>query len=217
MNENNTLYPLFSTPILCIKDAYTISPKEYKFICNQQKTKIISDPSAVYDRMEKKDISSFRSNNTYILDTKELKKFKKVLQKYVEDYFYSVLHVKKNQCFYITQSWINYGSPGASLHFHHHPNSILSGVFYFHEKNTPIIFEKAGLFPGFEFNADKYDSVNSESYSIEGTRHKLILFPSSLRHGVSRNNSDETRISLSFNTFIKGKIGEYEGLTEMTT
>ena len=217
MNENNTLYPLFSTPILSIKNAYKISPKEYKFILNQKKTKILSDGTEY--RREAKDKGiwtyNFRSDNAYILDTPGLKKLKKVFQKHVEDYFYGVLHVKKNQLFYITQSWINYNPPGASHHFHHHPNSILSGVFYFHEKNTPLIFEKVGLFPGFEFICDKYDVVNSISYWMEASQHKLVLFPSSLRHGVARNESDKMRISLSFNTFAKGTIGEYTELTEL--
>jgi len=33
------------------------------------------------------------------------------------------------------------------------------------------------------------------------------LFPSTLMHSVAKNKSDVERISLSFNTFIRGKLG----------
>ena len=42
---------------------------------------------------------------------------------------------------------------------------------------------------------------------------ELILFPSNLQHSVPANQSDEDRISLSFNTWIKGDIGDKEKLT----
>ena len=35
----------------------------------------------------------------------------------------------------------------------------------------------------------------------------MVLFPSSMYHEAPTNMNDETRISLSFNTFIRGEIG----------
>ena len=43
----------------------------------------------------------------------------------------------------------------------------------------------------------------------------LILFPFSLERGVDKKKGTNTRISLSFNVFIKGKIGENAILTEL--
>jgi hypothetical protein len=41
----------------------------------------------------------------------------------------------------------------------------------------------------------------------------LVLFPSSLTHMVETVKGDQTRISLSFNTFPVGNIGEEVSLT----
>ena len=43
----------------------------------------------------------------------------------------------------------------------------------------------------------------------------LFLFPSFLHHGVDKKKGTNTRISLSFNVFMKGKIGVKEQLTEL--
>ena len=41
----------------------------------------------------------------------------------------------------------------------------------------------------------------------------LVLFPSHLSHLVPSNLSDEERISLSFNTWVKGSLGTKQRLT----
>ena len=42
---------------------------------------------------------------------------------------------------------------------------------------------------------------------------ELILFPSNLTHSVPTNESDEERISLSFNTWSAGSLGDIDNLT----
>ena len=44
---------------------------------------------------------------------------------------------------------------------------------------------------------------------------ELVLFPSYLRHMVPVNKSDKERISISFNTFVKDKLGSENDLTEL--
>ena len=46
-------------------------------------------------------------------------------------------------------------------------------------------------------------------------KNHLILFPSTISHSVNPNNSDKERVSLSFNTFIKGYVGTKKRLTEL--
>ena len=41
------------------------------------------------------------------------------------------------------------------------------------------------------------------------------MFPSSLTHMVETKEGNNTRISLAFNVFIKGKIGNNKQLTEL--
>jgi hypothetical protein len=43
----------------------------------------------------------------------------------------------------------------------------------------------------------------------------IILFPSSLTHMVETKEGTNTRISLAFNVFIKGTVGNNKNLTEL--
>ena len=108
----------------------------------------------------------------------------------------------------ITESWINYTSPGEFHHLHYHPNSFISGVFYF--KTIPddsIVFVKTvkGMF---EIEPNNYNYLNSDSWALPVKTGDLLLFPSTLQHQVDKNKSNDVRISLSFNTFIKGDISK---------
>ena len=48
---------------------------------------------------------------------------------------------------------------------------------------------------------------NAAQVNFNNENGKLVLFPSTLLHAVAKNKSDVERISLSFNTFIKGQLG----------
>jgi len=60
--------------------------------------------------------------------------------------------------------------------------------------------------------AKEYNLFNSESWWFETGTNDLVIFPSSLTHMVEKVVGKE-RISLSFNTFLKGYIGEDLELT----
>lgn len=54
---------------------------------------------------------------------------------------------------------------------------------------------------------------NSESWWFEVGTGDLVLFPSHLQHMVETVQGEQTRISLSFNTFPVGLVGEEVDLT----
>ncbi len=60
---------------------------------------------------------------------------------------------------------------------------------------------------------ENFNLFNSESWWFEVATGDLMLFPSSLTHMVETVKSDKTRISISFNTFPKGYVGEDLDLT----
>ena len=62
---------------------------------------------------------------------------------------------------------------------------------------------------------DTYEPYNSYTWWIGIKTYDIILFPSSLTHSVEPVTSDETRISLAFNSFIKGVLGNNSELTEL--
>ena len=43
----------------------------------------------------------------------------------------------------------------------------------------------------------------------------LVIFPSSLMHNVPTVKSDQVRISLAFNTFVKGVLGKDDQLSRV--
>jgi hypothetical protein len=95
---------------------------------------------------------------------------------------------------------------------------LISAVYFVTDKSSPIKFLKSALqhiFPLFEFTVKEYIDVNSDSWKVDNVKDTLLLFPSSLRHYVPPNEQDFNRVSLSFNTFVKGKIGESDKATEL--
>ena len=157
------------------------------------------------------------SNDSYVLENKIFKNLKKDLNDRILDYVDKVLCTNSPIIPYITQSWINYTETNQFLHRHFHPNSYVSGVFYVDAKKKvdQIRFYKAGQ-KTFDLSVARYNDFNSASWWCSVQTGDVVLFPSSLHHGVEKKKGPDTRISLSFNVFFKGKIGATTRLTELT-
>jgi len=154
------------------------------------------------------------SNDRNMLEHEELKDLREFLVSKVDEYFKQVHNPKHDVELKITQSWCNYTSPGQFHHKHAHPNSFISGVFYPQadvEKDR-IFFYKDG-YQQIKMPPEDWNLWNSESWWFEAGTGKLVLFPSSLTHMVPNTESEQTRISLSFNTFPIGYVGTDEELT----
>ena len=61
----------------------------------------------------------------------------------------------------------------------------------------------------------EFNLYNSRSWFFPVETNQIILFPSSTTHSVGQKKGNNTRLSLAFNVFIKGKIGSNFGLTEL--
>jgi uncharacterized protein (TIGR02466 family) len=170
----------------------------------------------VADAERRPNMGNQTSVNNYILKEKPLKKLADFLLESANKYFQEVYKPKNDVNLYITQSWLNYTEKGGYHHKHAHPNSFISGVFYVNAdvtKDKIFFFEdsyKRIAVPAKEFNL-----FNSESWWLEAGIGVLYLFPSSLTHMVETVQHEETRISLSFNTFLNGVIGDNHNLTEL--
>ena len=154
------------------------------------------------------------SLENYILKKKELKGIRKFIEESLEQYFISVFQPQDTVKLCITQSWVNYTAKGQWHHKHAHPNSFVSGVFYFsaNEKSDKIYFSK-DKYERIKLDTKEWNAFNSETWWLEANTGKLIIFPSELTHNVAPVEEEETRISLSFNTFPIGVIGEEMDLT----
>ena len=118
---------------------------------------------------------------------------------------------------YITQSWLNYTEADQYHHIRAHPNSVVSGVFYFDSdiKNDKILFTHPISYKQISPEIDKFNLWNSHTWFFPVETGDLYLFPSSTTHQVETKKGKNTRISLAFNTFYKGTIGSNYDSTEL--
>jgi len=150
--------------------------------------------------------SNSMSSNTDWLDGKEIKT---IIEAELNYYFYEVLQVVPDTEIYITESWANKSTPNEQHHRHNHPNSIVSGVCYVdNDEYTGNIVFNTSQYSQIEFQVKESNIYNSKTWSFAPMIGTLILFPSSLEHSVTKNLSKKDRISISFNTFIKGTISK---------
>ena len=198
----NELLQVFPIPVHITKYEENME-KEFKFIKNIE---YIPNGSN----------GNYKSKNTSVLKCKELQNISDFIKKQLDVYCEKVISSK--QKLVPTISWINKNPKGSKHHEHIHPNSITSGVFYFAINNTtPIQFHKNNQW-GLKLSVNKYNIFNSETFSVPMNTGELILFPSSTKHSVPINKSEEERFSLSFNTFVSdSEIGDRKTLTYLNT
>jgi uncharacterized protein (TIGR02466 family) len=198
-----TINGIFPTPIYISKLNRDITTKELSFI---DKTKL--------DTFNNE--GNKTSNDNYILNNKAFKNLKEELDLRLQDYFDKIISTINNVTPYITQSWLNYTETNQYHHKHQHPNSLISGVFYIncHEEYDKIKFFN-DTYKTIRLEIKDWNLYNSESWWFPVKTGDIILFPSSLSHMVETKQGDNTRISLAFNVFIKGTVGNNKQLTEL--
>ena len=156
------------------------------------------------------------SIDSYVLDKKPFSKLKKYILKNLDNYFKKIIDPLENVKPYITQSWINYTKPNQYHHIHRHSNSIVSGVLYLDvDVNYDKIFFVNDTHDSILIQPKNFNVFNSKNWFFPVKTGELILFPSDAAHYVENKKGENTRISLSFNTFIKGKLGNKNDLTKL--
>lgn len=105
----------------------------------------------------------------------------------------------------IVSSWININPKHAYNRKHVHSNSGVSGAYYVSvpdDSHGNFIFHRSREFADYRWNQlSKTDSKDLKSFiSYPPKTGDLILFPSYLEHEVMPNQSEDPRISISFNT-----------------
>jgi uncharacterized protein (TIGR02466 family) len=197
------IHSIFPTPI-------------YLTSLNREFTK--SELSFVDDTKSKtkENFGNIISKDSYILNQKKLSNIKEQLDLIIKDYFDKVISCSENTKPYITQSWINYTEANQFHHRHNHPQSLVSGVLYINadKDNDKIKFFKSE-YEFFRPEYKEFNLFNSSSWWFGVKTGDVILFPSSLTHDVEIKKGDNTRISLAFNVFVKGTIGEKEKISEL--
>ena len=205
--SGDELMQLFPTPVLICP--YPVDyTKELEWINNQECRKENQGGDAGGQKIH----YNRQSEDTFVLDRPELANVRAFIEAKLHEFVTKIY--SSTDKLVITQSWLNKSKKGESHHEHVHPNSMVSGVWYpqIHEQLPPIQFRSKGQ-RDVSLQTEKYNTFNSATFLLPMKKGELILFPSNLSHSVPANQSDEERISLSFNTWPKGNMGDIKSLT----
>lgn len=151
------------------------------------------------------------SKNNYILDMPEFKSLRDAVQEelniVISDYY-----ERPNIKLYITQSWFNINDDEDHHPSHCHSNSFMSGSMYLQTG-----FEDAIIFtdPSVNFRINILPGSKYPEVKLPVTKGDIILFDSLIYHSVERQKRKTKRISLAFNTWFNGTIGNPTTLTEL--
>jgi uncharacterized protein (TIGR02466 family) len=131
------------------------------------------------------------------------------LKKVCEDVMYSKYASELKVCL----MWCNKSEYMQWHHAHSHPCSILSGIIYISGTSGSTWFSKENPYalPKIFYPSKNIDINNQYFESIYKHKPKkqtMIIFPSSMIHSVDENmNKEESRITISFNSFFNGTVG----------
>ena len=165
---------------------------------------------------EKIGMTNHRSVNFTLFDNfaEDLEDIKNFCEHHLKLYLEEIEGVDTNLAgLRITQSWLNKNKPNESHPSHFHPNSYLSGVFYIRclpNDNIGITNRLEGMYNTMIFPIKNSTAWNANEVKVSVEEGDLVLFPSWVLHFVNLNETiNEDRISLAFNTFPIGELGQY--------
>jgi uncharacterized protein (TIGR02466 family) len=193
------MFNLFPTPVAFSKFERELTEEELDFLKNQEK---------------KPNTGNTTSADRKILEHTLMKDIRVAIQKAIDEYFKEIYRPAFDVNLQLTQSWLNYSEQGQFHHKHAHPNSFISGCFYPQaDKNIDKIYFFNESYHRVKIHTEDFNAYNSESWWLPVGTGDIVIFPSSLTHMVEKVESPVTRISLSFNTFPVGYVGNDESLT----
>ncbi|MFT6045148.1 MAG: hypothetical protein ACI9WC_000847 [Arenicella sp.] len=196
--------PLFAEPIFRCDVSSAISAEQISFI---QNLVMVNNQANLI------------SENLYLFEEPEMASIKAAVQEALDTYASEVLCIP--QQLYVTQSWSLINNPTIGMHGHSHSNSVVSGSLYYcdlPEPNANMVFNRHRGYQQLELSPDrqKRNIYNTTANSVEPKQGEIILFSSGLQHLVEKNKSAQPRYSIAFNSFIKGKLGSYRDVSELT-
>ena len=187
MTPEKILWPLFSKPIFKTHvDVSNVNLESVKWAKNYQ---------------------NWVSQSQQVLDEPEFSELADKVYQGVAEYFYGIMQATPEIELYITESWFNKTEKGQIHHRHWHPNSLFSAVVYLQsEGDSGRIKFITSQYDTIEYNINDSNLYNSRSWSVTPEVGSMLVFPSNVEHMVEEYLGDIPRISLSFNTFIRGNI-----------
>lgn len=189
----------FSTPVI----------EELIKINNDDLRQIALDKYRQEEGVTKSNLSGWQSQYVDHLQKQFIPLVGEVLTKSKEitDYFNTGKELNRT----LQNMWININPKGGSNRQHNHPGAFISGVYYVNapENCGPLAIVNPNTNYDYHcnrMNIKEWNSKNAATLIVIPQTGKLVLFPSFASHFVGPNESDELRISISFNIGFDRKV-----------
>lgn len=188
---------LFSTPVYehdgTIDEIFLVQDEIKKTLPFILETDTFENPVGWNDGV----LTNIKQRHNTIKDFK-LVHLERYIEKHVRSYIKSIgawepVPVK------LIHSWINMTSYGQRQDWHQHQDSSITGTYYFQTNSEDGNFTFETPNPYIQLEIFPYGDVVKKYVPIEPKVGKIILFPGWINHRVEVNNTDSTRISISFN------------------
>lgn len=157
------------------------------------------------------------TRNKSVLNDPELFQLKTDITGHVNEYYNMIYRPINEIRLYITSSWCNVSTKEEYHHRHLHLNSLISGTYYIQADSTDTItfIKDVSNRPSIVTYPEEQNIFNQVEYDCNVDKNMLVLFSSLLEHYVKPLNREGRRISLSFNTFCTGMVGDIRHLTHL--
>ena len=212
MHNNHEVLQLFPTPVYT-----TTIPEEHARVVPW-----FYDQEMLTDEVDSLNYGE-RSKNSYILNEPECVDLNKFILNETLTFGQDYLGYDYDE-YRFSQSWVSYKVPGQHHAQHTHPNSLISGVFYFGDidDETPSLkfhrmvgaFNESRISPKEILDKREHPFAWSE-FNIKASPGLLVLFPSYFSHSVPMNQSEKVSCSLAFNIVTKIGLGDERHLPEL--
>lgn len=205
-------YNVFPIPIRTLE-----MPPEYSVVCN-----FFDLQTHHHHKTSDSKNYGTHSKNSYILDEPECVEFKEYILKEAKNYNDTLLGYDVDE-WQFSQTWVSHKHPGQMHVAHTHPNSVISGVFFYghsEEKTPSLTFHK----PSVSYQQNTIDVLQIDgsdipntwtSFSFNFAPGSLIFFPSWFTHSVEENTTRKIRSSVAMNILPKEKLGSEGNLTQL--
>jgi len=203
-NANYEIQPLFATPYMRADITAAITPEQVDYVRNLK---------MVRNR------DNLISEDLYIFKHPQLAGIAAAVQSVLDVYAHEVMGL--DQRIVVTQSWGLINPPGIGMHSHAHSNSIVSGSVYYDELPEPVsrvFFDRHTMYQQIEMipAADRRNLYNTPTNVVTPKQGEVLMFPSDISHMIEANGSEAPRRAIAFNSFVKGTIGDYRDVSELT-
>jgi len=192
---------LFPTPVLINSIGTKFSSEELEHIKKLKRNK---------------NKGNTRSLDAYVLRDRVFDNIKTKVESALEEYKNNIIVPNNELTLTVTQSWVNWTKTDEYHHAHRHPNSFISGVVYINATEEDSIKFTNPQQSVFDIPPKEFNMFNSLTWELPVKTGDIIIFPSTLIHEVAiKKGSKDERVSLAFNVYPNGIIGDNYGLTEL--